>query len=548
MGLLVPALAAAQQPADAAAQLEMSAANFTVFVRGVPVGSEQASISRDAGGWTITGSGRMGQPIDLVHRRIQVRYSEDWRPLELTVDAALRGEPLTVHSVINGTVATTQFTQAGQSGRKTDAVAADALLLPSPFWGPFEALSVRARSAPAGTVVPAYVVQAVMEIHLGESTAERVQTATRMIDVRRTPLKMMTRGVPVDAELWGDESGRMLRLTIPAQGIDVVREDIASVSARRVPISRTNDEQVRIPANGFTLAGTVSKPLTDAPPAARLPAVILVGGSGPTDRDALTFGIPILGQLAGAIADAGFIVVRYDKRGVGQSGGRLESAGLDDYAEDLRAAVKFMADRREVDSRRIVVLGHSEGGAVAMMAAAEDRRIAAVGLLAATGVTGADLVLQQQAHLLARSNASEAEREEKTALQRRIHDAVISGAGWEEVPAAVRRQVDNPEFRSILTHDPAKVLPETRQPILIVQGELDTQVAPPNADRLAEIAQERKGRPVQVAKIPGVNHLLVPATTGEVDEYPSLPDKRVSAAVVSAITSWLRSVTSAPGR
>src|SRR6185295_1319994 len=72
-------------------------------------------------------------------------------------------------------------------------------------------------------------------------------------------------------------------------------------------------------------------------PGQRLPAVLLVGAIGPADRDGVTFGIPILGQLAGALADAGFIVVRYDKRGLGQSGGRAESASLTDYAEDVRA-------------------------------------------------------------------------------------------------------------------------------------------------------------------------------------------------------------------
>ena len=145
----------------------------------------------------------------------------------------------------------------------------------------------------------------------------------------------------------------MIRFSVPAQSLDVVREDIASVSSRSVTISRPNDEQVKIPSNGFSLAGTMSKPAQST--AARLPAVVLVGGSGPTDRDSLAFGIPILGQIAGALADAGFIVLRYDKRGIGQSGGRAEAASLADYAEDVRAAVKMLADRKDVDPKRIAV-------------------------------------------------------------------------------------------------------------------------------------------------------------------------------------------------
>ncbi len=538
MAAMVPGVAAAQQRAVAPAP-DTTPSNFTVFVRGVPIGSEQATISRSADGWTITGSGRLGVPIDLIQRRIQVRYDADWKPLELTVDATQRGQPLTIHTVVNGTTATTQLTQAGQSSEKTDTIGADTLLLPSPFWGPFEALSVRARAAAAGTIVPAYVLQMPISIQLGEPSSETIQTASRRIEVRRTPLKIMAGAPPLDAEIWGDETGRMLRLTIPSQSIDVVREDIASVSTRRVPISRMNDEQVRLPANGFSLAGTLSKPATA--PATRLPALILAGGSGPADRDGVMFGIPILGQLAGAIADAGFIVVRYDKRGIGQSGGRAESATLADYAEDLRAAVRVVSARKDVDGRRMAVVGYSEGGAVALLAAAKERRITAVGLIATSGVTGAELILEQQAHALERSKASDAERQEKIALQRRIHDAVITGKGWEALPAGVRRQVDNPEFQSLLTNDPAKVLPDLRQPILIVQGELDTQVAPAHADRLADLARQRKNaRPVEGVKVPGVNHLLLPANTGEVDEYASLPDKRVSPAIAAAIVAWLQ--------
>src|SRR6185503_2347794 len=136
----------------------------------------------------------------------------------------------------------------------------------------------------------------------------------------------------------------------------------------------------------------------------------LVGGSGPIDRDGTVVGIPVYGQLAHALADAGFLVLRYDKRGIGQSGGRIETAGFAEYAEDLRAAIKFLADRKDVDPKRIAVVGHSEGGAVALLAAAKDKRIAALVLAAASGVNGSDLVLAQQKHALDRSNLSDADK------------------------------------------------------------------------------------------------------------------------------------------
>ena len=87
------------------------------------------------------------------------------------------------------------------------------------------------------------------------------------------------------------------------------------------------------------------------------PALVLVGGSGPTDRDETVAGIPIFAELARALADAGYMVVRYDKRGVGQSGGRAESATLADYAEDLRAVLKYVSERKDVDRRRLAVAG-----------------------------------------------------------------------------------------------------------------------------------------------------------------------------------------------
>src|SRR5262249_40866750 len=139
-------------------------------------------------------------------------------------------------------------------------------------------------------------------------------------------------------------------------------------------------------------------------------------GSGPVDRDGTVAGIPVLGQLASALADAGFLVVRYDKRGIGQSGGRSETAGLTDYAEDLRAVVKFVAERKDVDSKRLTVAGHSEGGSVTLLAATKDRRIAAVVLMATPGVTGDELVLAQQQHLLERSNLSDADKQAKVDL------------------------------------------------------------------------------------------------------------------------------------
>lgn len=534
---LLPATATGQPAAQPVATSGPS--RFLIYLRSVQVGTEESSVVRTPEGWTITGGGRIGPPLDLTTRRIELKYDADWKPRELTLDAIQGSQPTTLHTVVTGTTARNEFTNNVAPGERTDTIAPDALLMPNPFFSPYEALAARLKGAATGARIPVYTAPiGTLTAQVGPSTAEKVQTVTRLIEVRRTRVQLVPpTGGALDIEVWGDEEGRLLRLSVPAQGLEVVREDIGSVSTRRVAISREGDEQVRVPANGFSLAGTISRPGSAT---GRLPAIVLVAGSGPMDRDETAYGIPIFGQLAGALADRGFLVLRYDKRGVGQSGGRPESATLGDYAEDLRAAVRFMTDRKDVDPRRLAVLGHSEGGAVAMLAAARDGKIKALALVAAIGVTGAELNLAQVSHALSRSSRPDEEKQATLDLQKRIQAAAITGQGWDTIPPALRRQADVPWFNSFLTFDPAKVMTDVRQPLLIVQGELDVQVAPSNADRLEQLANGRKRRAaVKVVKVPGVNHLLVPAKTGEVEEYAALPDRTISPTVPAAVADWL---------
>jgi uncharacterized protein len=520
--------------------VEAGGTTYRLFLRGAPIGSEQINVTRAAEGWTIVSSGRLGAPIDVVGRRVQARYTPDWIPVELSFDGTVRGQQQSIRTLIEGTTAKTEIRIAGQPTEKSDTIAADGVLvLPNSFFGPYEALAARLRTASPGATIPVYAVpQGSFSVRVGDSAPEQIQTAGGMVSTRRTHMTLMLQGAALDADLWTDQSGRLVRISIPLQGVEFVREDVAAVSSRTVPISRPNDEQVKIPGNGFVLAATLSRPTSSE---TRLPAIVLVGGSGPTDRDEMMYGIPVLGQIANALADAGFIVLRYDKRGIGQSGGRAEAAALADFAEDIRAAVKWLSDRKDVDAKRIAVAGHSEGGTVALMAAAREKRIAAVVVLGTSGVTGAELVLAQQQRVLSKSKMTAEERQAKVDLQKRIHEAVITGKGWDQLPTDVRKQVDNPEYQSILLNDPSKVMPNVKQPILIVHGELDTQVEPSNADTLEALARKRKNAPpVDVVKVPGVNHLLVPAKTGEVDEYGTLTDKQVSANVTSAIVTWLK--------
>ncbi len=467
-----------------------------------------------------------------------MRYTPDWRPLSLTVDAFSRGQETLLTTTVTGTTAHNVMNTNGTPVEKTDTIDPFAVLLPNPFFAPYEAVAARVRTAAAGATIPVYIAPAAsLSITVGESMPERIQTASRIIDARRTQITLMQPGLPLDAEIWGDEAGRLLRLSVPSQSLEVVREDIASVSARRVVVSREGDEQVRIFANGFSMAGTLSKP---AEPRGRMPAVVLAAGAGTADRDEIAYGIPIFGELANALADAGLMVLRFDKRGTGQSGGRPESATVNDYAEDLRAAVRYMSERPDVDRRRIAVIGHREGGWTGLVAASKENRIGALVLIATPATSGAELNMAQLTRSLGRSDRSDSEKQATLALQKQVQDAAITGKGWESVPPAMRRQADTPWFQSFLTFDPARVIRDVDQPILIVQGELDTQVLPPNADRLAELARGRRERVVEVVKLPGINHLLAAAVTGEADEYGTLKEKRVSPDVANAIVAWLR--------
>ena len=535
----------AQQQAEPAFQ-PGATASFMIFLRGSTIGIEQIAVSRTPEGWSILSTGRLAQPFDLIARKLEVRYTTDWKPIAYNIDTTLRGQFQRVITIVEGATATSEITTGMETTRKSDAIDPASILLPNALYSPYEALAAQLRTAASGSTLPAYVVPlGSMQFKVGDSTTEQIQTTTRLITAKRTRVTTVTSNSSTEMNVWADESGRLLRLTVPVEGLDVARTDIASVSARQVAISRPNDEVVRILANGFSLTGTVSKPTASAK--GPFPAAVLAGDSGPTDRDELVAGIPILGQLAGALADAGFLVVRYDKRGIGQSGGRPEGVTLADYSEDQRAAVKFLASRKDVDSKRIVLVGHGEGGLVSLMTAAAEKRVSAVVLLATPGVSGSELVLQQQQHALARMNITEAEKQARITMQKRINEAALSGKGLDQFTADVRRQVDDPEFQSRLASDPAKLVARVRQPLLVVQGELDASVAPSNADRLAALAQTRKPPlPASVVRIPGVNHLLAMAVTGESDEYEKLPVKQISPAVSSSVVEWLKKTLLVP--
>jgi pimeloyl-ACP methyl ester carboxylesterase len=521
-----------------------SGTQYLVFFRSQPIGREEVLVLRTADGWIVRGTSRLGPPIDITTRVAEVDYDLQWRPKSLLIDGIVRGQDITLKTTFAGTKASNVIAVQGAPQSKVDEVSADTVVLPNTFLGSYAALARRLQSKVAGSDLRAYIApQAEITVRIMSATPERIETPRGVINTTRYG---MTFNNPPPAgdlavNLWTDADGGLLRMNIPTQMIEMAREDIASAASRTSAFSIPGDESVLIPSIGFNLAGTITRPK-----AAVAPAVILIGGSGPTDRDETVAGIPIFGQLARDLVAAGFAVVRYDKRGVGQSGGRAESATIADYAEDARQALLWLEKQKGIDKDRIALVGHSEGGLVAMLTAGRERgKVAALVLLGTPSASGKEIVLEQQKYMLSKMPIDDAQRQEKIALQEKINAAVIKGTGWGDIPEPARRVADTPWFYSFLTFNPERAMNETRQPVLIVQGELDVQVLPKHADQLAQMARERKGAkvPVEVVKVPGVNHLLVPAKTGDVSEYGSLgPDAKVSSEVTGAIANFLTKV------
>lgn len=529
----------AQPPAQPAASGDTQ---FLVFFRSQPIGREEAVVLRTADGWVVRGSSRLGPPIDITSRTAEIQYDLEWRPKSLIVDSVVRGQEVLLKTTFANGMASNVLEAQGKPQTKEDTVAADTIVLPNTFLGSYAGLARRLAGKTTGAELRAYIApQAEITIRVTSSAPGQIDTPKGVITATQYQMTFNnpppTGDIPVN--MWIDQDGGLLRMSIPSQMIELAREDIASAASRTTAFSLPGDESVTIPSLGFNLGGSITKPATAKGP---LPALILIGGSGPTDRDETVAGIPVFGQIARELVNAGFIVVRYDKRGVGQSGGRAESATIADYAEDARQVLLWLEKRKEVNKERIGVVGHSEGALVAMLLAGRERdKVSAISLIAGPSTDGNTVVLEQQKIALSKMPIDDAQRAERAALQEKINTAVMKGRGWNDIPAAARKVADTPWFYSFLTFDPAKAMEETRQPVQIIQGELDTQVLPYHADKLAELARARRTKAeVVVVKVPGINHLLVPAKTGDVSEYASLgSDAKVSAQVTSAIAAFM---------
>jgi pimeloyl-ACP methyl ester carboxylesterase len=322
-------------------------------------------------------------------------------------------------------------------------------------------------------------------------------------------------------------------------------------------------EEVRIPhlKERFELAGTLTLP-DGKPP---FPAIVFFTGSGAQNRDQEIFGHKPFLLLADYLTRAGYATLRMDDRGVGGSGGDMRTATTLDFADDALSGVRYLQKRKEIDRKRIGLLGHSEGALVCAIAAAKaPREVAFLIMLAGTGVPG-EQILYRQAELMSRkAGLAEPLIERNRALQQRvfeilkrerddakaqdaIYEAMLQslGAGAnlpENQKAALRAQAANyisPWFRTFITLDPAPYLRKVRCPVLALNGELDLQVDPEqNLPVIERALREGGNKRITIRRLPNLNHLFQKARTGLITEYTEI-EETFNPNALEAIRKWL---------
>jgi pimeloyl-ACP methyl ester carboxylesterase len=260
------------------------------------------------------------------------------------------------------------------------------------------------------------------------------------------------------------------------------------------------EEEVTLKGGGgVALAGTLTYPKTGA----AFAAVLLLTGSGPQDRDEAIMGHKPFLVLSDYLTRQGFAVLRMDDRGTGKSGGTFNTATYDDKVADALAGVEFLASRKEIDRHRVGLLGHSEGGAIAELAASRSKQVAFIVMMAGPGVRGDLLLKQQSIDIIRASGGGDAavskqlevqaktfqilrEEQDPDAAEKRIREMLGAMPGAkQQAHAAV-----SPTFRDLISYDPGSVLRQVSCPVLAIDGTLDLQVSakqrtfPPSRRRL----------------------------------------------------------------
>ncbi|MFC4347114.1 alpha/beta hydrolase family protein [Kordiimonas lipolytica] len=321
----------------------------------------------------------------------------------------------------------------------------------------------------------------------------------------------------------------------------------------------SSEVRVENQADNVWLAGTVTVPAK----AGRHPAVLLISGSGPNQRDSYFFGHRPFLVLADYLSRRGFVVLRMDKRGVLKSSGDYQKAGIDNFHRDTAAALGFLMNQPYVARENIHLIGHSEGSMVAAMVG-RTSPIKSIVSLAGPGLPVREVLIQQDQKVAAMKGATEEELAILRDFSERFYDTVlaVNGAGaratalqalYESLSARAAETVtkwggskgtlnvgfaSNDTFRALLETNPLDYWADVRAPVLVLGGGKDTLV--PAKQNVMGIANALRSHSVAVetAIFADANHMFQSANTGLTEEYAAL-DETIRPDVLSRIAEWL---------
>lgn len=313
------------------------------------------------------------------------------------------------------------------------------------------------------------------------------------------------------------------------------------------------------------LSGTLTLPEKEG----TYPAVILITGSGPQNRDEeLVEHKPFL-VISDYLTKNGIAVLRYDDRGVGQSKGDFKKATSADFATDVENAIAYLKTRKEINQKKIGLIGHSEGGLIAPIVAAKSEDVSFIVLLAGTGIQGDKLLLMQQELLATVYGVSEIDIKKsietntalfkmiinskddlklKTDLTNLINETFKQDSNAEipnnmtqdEFVLTQVNQITRPWMHYFIKFNPAKTLEKVKCPVLALNGEKDLQV-PPKENLTAIKNALIKGRNTNITtkEFPNLNHLFQECKTGSPEEYATI-EQTFSPIVLDEITKWIK--------
>jgi pimeloyl-ACP methyl ester carboxylesterase len=303
-----------------------------------------------------------------------------------------------------------------------------------------------------------------------------------------------------------------------------------------------------------TLAGTLTFPSGDR----RYPAVVLITGSGPQNRDEEIRGHKPFLVLADYLTRSGIAVLRYDDRGVGESTGSFQGSTSYDFAEDAVAAVEYLKTRPEINHEQIGLIGHSEGGLIAPMIASENSEISFIVLMAGPGLRGDKVLLEQKSLIEAQMGIPQVaidrnyeiftgaynmiighqEGDLKEKLTNYFREKYGKGLPQDQLNNIVA-QLANPWMVGFIKADPARYLPGVSCPVLAINGAKDLQV--PSKENLKAIEKQVKSggnTAVTTKEFPGLNHLFQECETGLPDEYGKI-EQTIAPEVLEIIGKWV---------